>query len=202
LDTPAIARFYRVIGSPLRTQPFYGELHLNHISNEIKLKTMKTKKIKLHPFSLLLLPLCVVMLGAGCEKEEDKLQPLKDKVLTIVEMNSNGCKESLKSNEIEQYIELKAEGEDHLRLIFINATINCAGLDTAFASIQDTILKVSFIEDPSADCVCNYDLECVINSMEKRKYNVEVYVNSDEPKANFEFTYSSKLNSKISITDN
>ncbi len=137
---------------------------------------MKTKKLKLLTIFLFLLPFCAAIMGGGCEKEEDKLQPLKDKVLTIVEMNSNGCKESLKSNEIEQYIELKAEGEDQLRFIFINATINCAGLDTAFAYIQDAILKVSFLEDPSANCICNYDLECVIDSMEKRRYNVEVYV--------------------------
>ena len=33
-------------------------------------KKMKTKKIKLLTFFLLLLPLCLVLLGAGCEKEE------------------------------------------------------------------------------------------------------------------------------------
>jgi hypothetical protein len=35
----------------------------------LKEKTMKTKNLKLLAIFLLLLPLCVVLLGAGCEKE-------------------------------------------------------------------------------------------------------------------------------------
>ncbi len=40
---------------------------------------MKTKKIKLHPIFLLLLPLCVVLLGAGCQEDEivDEHYPFK-----------------------------------------------------------------------------------------------------------------------------
>ncbi len=40
---------------------------------------MKTKKIKLHPIFLLVLPLCVVLLGAGCQEDEiiDEHYPFK-----------------------------------------------------------------------------------------------------------------------------
>ena len=142
------------------------------------------------------------LFGAGCQKDEP---PLKDKILTIVEVNSTGCKKSLKSPETEQYIELKAVGNRQLKVRFINAVLNCCpGKITSNAFIQNGILKVVFIEETPAmcNCICNFDLECVIDSMENREYNLEVYAHSEKPKAKITFNYSSKLNTKIKITNN
>ena len=156
---------------------------------------MKLKKNKL------LIILFIALLGCiGCNDNEDK-SPLKDKQLTVLEMNAEGCKENLKSIEAEQYIELKAEGESQLRIKFINATINCAGLDTTYAVIYDGILKVTFFDYNLANCLCDFDLECVLDSMENRQYELEVYANGEEPKAKITFIYSSKLDSKIDINN-
>ena len=143
-----------------------------------------------------------ILFGAGCQKDEP---PLKDKILTIVEVNSTGCKKSLKSPETEQYIELKAVGDRQLKVRFINAVLNCCpGKITSNAFIQNGILKVVFIEETPAmcNCICNFDLECVIDSMENREYNLEVYAHSEKPKAKITFNYSSKLNTKIKIANN
>ncbi len=161
-------------------------------SQNLRYKKMKPKIIKLSTGILLFL-----FVGASCQKEKNELPPLENKILSIIETNFNGCKESLKSSETERYVELKAEGENQLRLKFINARINCAGLDTTYAAINDGILKVTFFDYNLANCLCDFDLDCVIDSMENREYNLEVYAHGEEPKAKFTFTYSSMLDSKF-----
>ena len=140
-----------------------------------------------------------VILQNGCSNDEFSSL---DRDLNIIEMNSNGCKESLKSTNTERYIELKAEKGGQLRLDFINARLNCAGLDTTYAGIYDGILKVIFIDNPAADCVCDFDLECVIDGLTNKVYKLEVYAASEKPKAKITFTYSSRLNAKFDISDN
>ncbi len=159
---------------------------------------MKHKILKLSTVILLF-----AFIGAGCQKDE--LPPLKDKILTVSKTVSNGCKESLKSTETERYIELKAEGENQLRVKFINASLNCCpGKITSNAFIQNGILKVVFTEETPAmcNCICNFDLECVIDSMENREYNLEVYAYSEKPEAKITFNYSQKLNTKTKISNN
>jgi len=159
---------------------------------------MKHKDLK-----LIMIAFFFIFIGAGCQKEE--LSPLKDKILTVTEVNSTGCKESLKSSDAEQYVELKAVGDKQLKVKFINAVLNCCpGEITSKAFIKNEMLKVVFIEETPAmcNCICNFDLECVIDSMENREYNLEIYAHSDKPKAKLTFNYSSKLNTKIKITNN
>lgn len=158
--------------------------------------------MKLKTIFLSFLPLCVALLFAGCEKEE--LSPLADKILTVLEINSEGCKKKLKSTETERYIELKAERENQLRLKFINASLNCCpGETTSNVYIENEVLKVIFIEEAPAecDCICDFDLECLIDSMESRQYDLEVYANGEKPKAKITFTYSSGLDSKINVSN-
>jgi len=158
-------------------------------------------KHKILKFSTVIL--LFAFIGASCQKEE--LSLLKDKILTVTEVNSTGCKESLKSSEIERYIELKAVGEKQLKVKFINATLNCCpGKITSNAFIQNEILKVVFAEETptKCNCICDFDLECVIDSMEKREYSLEIYAHSEKPKAKITFNYSQKLNTKIKISNN
>jgi hypothetical protein len=140
-------------------------------------------------------------MGASCQKESE-LPPLEDKQLTVLELQCYGCKENEKSTDLEQYIELKAEDENKLRLKFSNATLNCAGLDTTYAAIDDGVLNVTFVGNWQEDCICEFDLECLLDSMENRSYNIEVYVSGDEPKAQFSFVYSSNLDLQFDIVDN
>ena len=140
--------------------------------------------------------LLFALIGVSCQDQEE-LPPLEDKQLTVSEISTQGCKHNLKSNDIERYVELKAEGENKLRVKFINATLNCAGLDTTYAMIRDGILSVTFIDYNWANCICNYDLECVIDSMEKRKYNATVSAGGKV--TTFTFNYSKSLNSIIEI---
>ena len=152
-------------------------------------------------FKITVFLLFLALMGAGC-KDEKVVPQLKNKQLTVREANSIGCKANLESTETKQYIELKAEGKKQLRLKFINATINCAGLDTTYAIIQDGILKVAFLDKISANCNCKFDLECLIDSLENRSYEIEIYAHSEKAKAKFTFTYFSELDSKKSINDN
>ena len=155
---------------------------------------MKPKILKLSVVFLLF-----ALIGASCQDEEE-LPPLKDKQLTVSEIKSQGCKDNLKSTDVERYIELKAEGENQLRVKFINATLNCAGLDTTYAMINDGILRVTFIDYNWANCICNFDLECVIDSMEQRKYDAKVSVGGEV--TTFTFDYSKKLDTTIKILNN
>ena len=148
--------------------------------------------------------LLFALIGASCQDEEE-LPPLKDKQLTVSEIKTQGCKDNLKSTDVERYIELKAEGENQLRIKFINATLSCCpGEITSNVFIQNEILKVVFSEPTPilCNCFCFYDLECVINSLENRSYNIEIYVRSENPKAKFTFNYTPELNSKTSIVTN
>nr|WP_320023349.1 hypothetical protein [uncultured Draconibacterium sp.] len=140
--------------------------------------------------------LLFALIGVSCQDQEE-LPPLEDKQLTVSEISTQGCKHNLKSNDIERYVELKAEGENKLRVKFINATLNCAGLDTTYAMINDGILRVTFIDYNWANCICNFDLECVIDSMEQRKYTAQVSVQGEVTA--FTFNYSQHLDFKIDI---
>ena len=140
--------------------------------------------------------LLFALIGVSCQYQEE-LPPLEDKHLTVSEISTQGCKHNLKSNDIERYVELKAEGENKLRVKFINATLNCAGLDTTYAMINDGILRVTFIDYNWANCICNFDLECVIDSMEQRKYTAQVSVQGEVTA--FTFNYSQHLDFKIDI---
>ncbi|MBI9065216.1 MAG: hypothetical protein JEZ14_24745 [Marinilabiliaceae bacterium] len=152
--------------------------------------------------NIALMFLLPVLLGAGCGKDE--LPPLEDKILKVTEMNASGCKDQLKSSDIERYVELKAENDNQLRVRFINASLNCCpGEITSNAFIQNEILKIVFMEETMAcNCICDFDLECVIDSMENRSYEMEVYAHSEKPKAKFTFYYSKKLNARIKVSDN
>ena len=160
---------------------------------------MKPKILKLS-LVFLLFPL----IGASCQDEEE-LPPLEDKQLIVSAIKTQGCKDNLKSTDIEKYIELKAEGENQLRVKFINVTLNCCpGEITTNAFIQNDTLRVIFSEETPAqcDCICDFDLECVIDSMENRSYSIEVYAHSENPKAKFTFNYTPELNYKTSIVTN
>lgn len=143
--------------------------------------------------------LLFALIGASCQDEEE-LPSLKDKQLTVSEIKTQGCKDNLKSTDVERYIELKAEGENQLRIKFVNAILNCAGLDTTYAMIDDGTLRVTFVDYNWANCVCNFDLECVIDSMEQRKYTAEVSAGGEV--TTFTFQYSQNLDSTIEISPN
>uniref|UniRef100_UPI003216379A hypothetical protein n=1 Tax=uncultured Draconibacterium sp. TaxID=1573823 RepID=UPI003216379A len=157
---------------------------------------MKTQILKLSAVVMLLAFIC-----AGCQDEE-QLPPLEDKQLTVSEIKMQGCKENTKSTDIERYIELKAEGENQLRVKFINATLNCcSGEITTNAFIQNDTLKVVFIEQypGGCNCICNFDLECLIDSMENRTYTTQVAAHGEIAK--FTFKYSSALYFKIKVSN-
>ena len=66
--------------------------------------------------------------------------------------------------------------------------------------INDGILRVTFIDYNRANCICNYDLECVIDSMERRKYTAKVSAGGEV--TTFTFNYSKNLDSTIEISPN
>lgn len=136
----------------------------------------------------------------SCHEREEL--PLESGQLTILESNTEGCKENLKSVGADQYVELKAESQNHLRVKFVNAIFNCCPgeiISTAF--IEDDVLKVVFSEETGmCDCICEYDVECVVGSMENRNYNIEIYINGiEEPDAKLSFTFSSRLDIRYNI---
>ena len=152
---------------------------------------MKTKILKLSTIFFFF-----SLISVSCQND-DELPALKDKQLTVLDQKATGCNTNTKSNDVEQYIELKAEAENKLRIKFVNAEINCAGLDTSAVFIVNDSLKVVFMDHNMANCICYYDLECLVDSMEQRKYKAQVSVGGEVVK--FDFSYSQSLSSKIEI---
>ena len=141
----------------------------------------------------------VIFAGSCGNKEESQLG---EKEFSILEFNAGDCKGNLKSTNESQYIELKAEGSGRLNIKFVNAVFNCCpGKITSSASFQNGILKIVFAEEMGAcDCICDYDVECLIGSIANGDYDIEVYINNtEEPKASFSFTYSSQLDMTYNI---
>lgn len=140
----------------------------------------------------------------GCE--EDNPEPLKNQSLPIVNTQFSDCKNATKSTkEYIQHIELESINGNQLKVTFVNAILNCCpGEIVADAFIQDNVLKVNFIETPPGglcNCLCPYDLECIIDNIQNRKYEIEVYTGGEIPDAKFSFVYSSNLDVKYVILD-
>jgi hypothetical protein len=141
-------------------------------------------------------------MGAGCEKVST--QPLEDRNMNIVSTNFIGCKEESNSTLVEQYIKLEAVGKNQLRIKFINAHLNCCpGEIYSSAYITNETLKINFREATPAkcNCMCYYDVECIIDSLERREYSVEIYAHSEKPNAKFSFNFSETLNKTIAISN-
>lgn len=153
------------------------------------------------PFLLSIFLLATIALG--CHKNDSV--PFEDQMLSVVETINSGCKNTTKSTEEEQQsIELKAINGNQLQLTFVNALLNCCTTNIiSNASIENSILKVFFAENPPGlcNCICPYDLKCIIDNMENRKYEIEVYAGGDTPDAKFSFTFSRKLNMKYDISE-
>lgn len=145
----------------------------------------------------------LITFALGCQKNDP--DPLEDQTLSVIETINTGCKNTTKSTEEgQQSVELKAINGNQLRLTFVNAILNCCTKNIiSNASIENNILKVFFVENPPGlcNCICPYDLECVIDNMESRKYEIEVYAGGDTPDAKFHFTFSQKLNMKYTIPE-
>ncbi|MCG6186360.1 hypothetical protein [Maribellus maritimus] len=139
---------------------------------------------------------------AGCNKE--KTIPPENQTLNITKTSASDCKNETKSTQDEaQYIELSAVNENQLKVIFANAVLNCCpGEIVSSACIEDSVLKVTFVETPPGgicDCICPYDLECIIDEMENREYEIEIFAGSNIPNASFSFTFSSDLSMKYDM---
>lgn len=161
---------------------------------------MKPKALKLICIFFVLPLFIMLVFVTGCEKDEPSFE---NRDLNILEINSSGCKSDLKSISKEQYVELTAEEGNKLRIKYTNAILSCGGdLDTVYASIYNGKLIVNFVTNPGANCLCNYDLECLIDSLENKYYDIEIYVSSPEPMAKFRFKYFSNLYWKEDIDDN
>jgi len=145
----------------------------------------------------------LVTIAFGCHKNDS--DPLEDQTLSVIETISSGCKGTTKSTTEEpQSIELKAISGNQLQITFVNVLLNCCTENIiSNASIENNILKVFFVENPPGlcNCICPYDLECIIDNMENRKYEIEVYAGGDTPDAKFSFTFTQKLDIKYDIPE-
>ncbi len=161
-------------------------------------KTMETTILKISAIVLL-----SSLMWAGCKKES--IQKSEDKTLNITYQNYLGCKQDLKSTSNEQYIKLEALGTNQLHVQFINVELNCCpGKLNSIAYMTNEKMKIVFQEEKPAqcNCMCYYDLECIIDSLENREYFVEVYAHGEKPKAKFSFYYSEHFNKIINISNN
>lgn len=150
----------------------------------------------------LIIALLLVIIFSGCQKDESL--PPDDQILQVTEVNSSDCKNTTKSAEEDlRSIKLKAVTGNNLSVTFVNAVFNCCpGEIGSNATIENGILKVYFNESMHmCNCVCPYDLECVIDGMQNRKYKIEVYAGGDTPDAEFSFTFSERLDMTFDISD-
>jgi len=159
---------------------------------------MKIKKVK--QAYMFFVSLGLVLIGFACEKND--LPPLDDRVLSVLEIQASDCKENLKSITVEQSVKLKAVNSTQLQLEFINGSLNCCpGEIQSSAYIEDQILRVNFHEEIPGicNCTCYYDLGCLIDSLENRRYTMEIYIGGDKLDASFSFEYSKNLEQTIKI---
>ncbi|MCG6186361.1 hypothetical protein [Maribellus maritimus] len=149
----------------------------------------------------------MVLLSAtlpGCNK--DNPEPFKNEKPSVLESQFSDCKNNTKSaGQQRQYILLEAVNTAQLKITFVNAILNCCpGEIVTNVFIQDDILKVVFGETPPGglcNCICPYDLECVIGDMETRNYDIEIYAGGDTPDAKFSFVFSSRLNLTYTVSN-
>jgi hypothetical protein len=109
---------------------------------------MKTKKLKLFTLFLLLLPFCVVLLGAGCEKDEPDVQQADGLVLYYGNPAVDGCGWMIKIDNIEYSptnLDSKFQ-QDSLKIILyydtLNSTWNCGWRDPGYQQIK--IIDIDF----------------------------------------------------------
>lgn len=158
-------------------------------------------KITILKFSVI----CLIFAIIGTQCKKDSIQKQEDKTLNISYQNFSGCKKDLKSTSTEQYIKLEAIGTNQLHVQFINAELNCCpGKLNSIANITNETMKIIFQEETPAqcNCMCYYDMECIIDSIEKREYSVEVYAHGENPIVKFSFCYSEHLYKIINVSNN
>jgi hypothetical protein len=104
---------------------------------------MKIKKLKLFAIFLFLLPLCVVMLGAGCEKDEESdIKDAHGLVMYYGDPAVDGCGWIIKINNSE-YSPINLDSkfhEDSLEIILdydtLISTWNCGWRQPGYQQIQ------------------------------------------------------------------
>jgi hypothetical protein len=110
---------------------------------------MKTKFLRLISFFLLLMPLCVILLTAGCEKEEEpEVQDASGLVLFYGEPAVDGCGWMIKINHVE-YSPINLESvfqtdslEVELDFDKLNTTWNCGWREPGYRQIKITRINI------------------------------------------------------------
>lgn len=129
---------------------------------------MKSKKVKI-VFSLFILSLCLSILIAGCQEEDNINNEIK-----IKDFNYVGCKDedTLEKSTSTQQINYKVVDGNYLVIKHENAWFNCC-FDELTTNVELDSISIIFTEDetnPSCDCICRYDIECKIGPLKYGEY--------------------------------
>ncbi len=115
----------------------------------------------------------LVLATMSCNKEENKTIITKQGKLNVKNLSYGDCKSnSLKSTK-KEYLELIADGK-YLKIKHVNSVFNCCPGEISVNSkiSNDTIFIDENEKEHACNCICNYDLNYKIGTLEYGKYTV------------------------------
>jgi hypothetical protein len=131
----------------------------------------------------------IAIIVFGCKSDSDKIKP-EDRILTIQNSTSIGCKSVSIDDEAGEYIELQADEGNYLRISHINALFNCTPAIVLHAEVLEG--RIIYSEGDTlagSNCVCLFDLTCTIGPLEYDQYTFELNRAGDKI-AEFDFNYT------------
>jgi hypothetical protein len=142
-------------------------------------------------------PIIFIMLlaNASCEKED-----CPSEEFSVQEISYGACK-SFKNSGIDEYLDLSSNTEFYLELEHVNSWFNCSpGQIIVDAIIENNRITVNeYCTDPSANCICPYDLNFTLGPLAYKNYRLVVKREGHEV-LNEPFKFYKNLDLRLSIT--
>ncbi len=134
----------------------------------------------------------------SCENNEEKIEN-KENTLSISDFTHSNCKPNTKSLFGKEYLELEAE-DKFLKVKHINATFNCCPSKLLVNSkiSNDTITINEDEKDGVCNCICTYDLDYKIGTLEYGKYHI-ILNKMNSVFYEFDLDFNSETNEVVNI---
>lgn len=145
-----------------------------------------------------------VLILATCNNSVDEsINHPEDTKITISEYSYSGCLNNSRSTDNIESIHLKMQNNGQLLIEHKNVFFNCSP-DTITLSIKtDSTYNIEINEDevnPMANCICPYNLECIINGIKSEDYFISIS-QGDIEKIKINLDFSNDIDTLINLSD-